>query len=119
MTTTELRGTSPHTTASGFFARNRNANESRHVKQFTPQRLPMSIKWVGFVGVVWTILGIFAIVSGLGLSGERPASGIFAFAVAATGLSMILTGPIFCALYHVAKAVLHIRDMTAHRHLGE
>jgi hypothetical protein len=79
----------------------------------------LSVKWLGFLGCALTTFGIVAILFGLGLSGQRVGSGFVGFSIAATGLSMVLTGPLFCAAYHVAKAVLHIRDMTAHRHLGE
>jgi hypothetical protein len=119
MTTNELRGTSPHNAASDIFGKARRSLKAVPVKQFTPKRLPLSVRWLEAFGLLWTIIGIFVIASGLGLAGERPASSILAFIVAVAGLIMILTGPMFCAAYHVAKAVLHIRDMTAHRHLGD
>lgn len=119
MTTDELRGTSPHAPTGNIFGVNRKQWKAAHVKQFTPKRLPLSVRWLEAFGLLWTVIGIFVIASGLGLAGERPASSILAFIVAVAGLIMILTGPMFCAAYHVAKAVLHIRDMTAHRHLGD
>lgn len=113
MSADELRGVSPHAPTGNVFGVNRKAWKAKPVPIYTPRKTPFSITFFGFIGHVLIGIGIVALA--LSAAMVKSGEGFNATVACITGISMMVTGPVYIVVWHVAKAVMRIDDMLAHK----
>lgn len=88
--------------------------EHRH---FTPSKTPFSIWFIKFLGYLYGSIGAFLIVLGGMMVYARDLGFTMLAAPISTGIGLltIAVAAFLLAGYHVAKAVIDVRDMMRHR----
>lgn len=82
---------------------------------FKPKGPPFSVRMVGMIGSLCIVLGLLGVVLGIGLMGDDRGGNAIGGLIAAWSLAAVAGGFLYLAAYHVAAAVIEMRDIALHQ----